>query len=173
MSVADHKDPASVADGQDLVVISATVKANVLGGRYKDLKLPVVTFENDVLDDMDMSAKKRGVDFGDVDDQHYVKLVNAPHPLAAGLSAGSVDLFKSEVGMGWGVPARGAITIATLQGAPDKAAVFAYEKGATMDHEAIAPARRVYLPVDYNAWSDLTATGMKLVDNALAWAVGT
>jgi hypothetical protein len=132
----------------------------------------VVSFENDVLDDMDMSAKRRGVDFGDLDDQHAVKLVNAPHPLAAGLAAGSVELFKRGVGLGWGVPARGATTIATLHGAPDKAAIFAYEKGATMDHEAIAPARRVYLPIDYNAWGDLTANGMKLVDTALAWALG-
>ncbi|HEY2926267.1 hypothetical protein [Piscinibacter sp.] len=173
VSVADHREPASAADGKDMVVISATVKANILGGRYKDVKVPVVSLENDVLDDMGMSAKRRGVDFGDVEDQHYVKLVNAPHPLAAGLPAGTVDLFKSAVGMGWGVPARGATTIATLHGAPDKATIFAYEKGATMDHEALAPARRVYLPIDYNAWSHLTPAGIKLVDNALAWALGT
>ena len=42
-----------------------------------------------------------------------------------------------------------------------------------MDHEVIAPARRVYLPIDYNAWGDLTAAGMKLVDISLAWAVAT
>lgn len=172
VAVADHEDPASMADGKDLVVISATVKANVIGGRYKDVKVPIVSLENDILDDLGMSAKRRGVDFGDVEDQHYVKLVNAPHPLAAGLAAGPVDLFKSDVGMGWGVPAAGATTIATLHGAPDRATIFAYEKGATMDHEMLAPGRRVYLPIDYNAWAELTPQGMKLVENALSWALG-
>jgi hypothetical protein len=170
VSLADHADAASAADGMDLVVISATVQANVLGGRYKDVQVPVVSFENDVLDDMGMAAKRRGVDFGDVEDQQRVKLVNAPHPMAAGLPAGTLELFQSAVGMGWGAPGRGATTIATLHGAPDKATVFAYEKGATMDHEMLAPARRVYLPVDYNAWQALTPSGLKLVDQALAWA---
>lgn len=171
VSVADMRDSASAAEGKDVVVISSTVKANVLGGRYRDVKAPIVSFENDVLDDMDMSAKRRGVDFGDVEDQHDVKLINAPHPLAAGLPAGSVKLFKQGVAMGWGVPAAGATTIATLHGAPDKATIFAYEKGATMDHEVLAPARRVYLPVDFNAWGDLTDNGIKLVNTALAWAL--
>ena len=172
VSVADMKDSPSAADGKDVVVISSTVKANVLGGRYADVKVPIVSFENDVLDDMNMSAKRRGVDFGDVEDQHYVKLVNVPHPLAAGLPAGSVELFKQGVGMGWGIPGAGATTIATLHGAPDKASIFAYEKGATMDHEVLAPARRVYLPIDYNAWGDLTGNGTKLVNAALAWSLG-
>ena len=172
VTVADHHEPATVAEGKDLVVISSTVKANVLGGRYRDARQPIVTLENDILDDLGMSAKRRGVDFGDVEDQHYVKVVNPPHPLAAGLPAGATDLFRSPVAMGWGIPGAGAITIATLHGAPDKATVFAYEKGATMDHEMTAPARRVYLPVDFNAWNVLTPNGQKLVDRALLWALG-
>jgi hypothetical protein len=172
VSVADQSDPPSMADGMDLVVISATVKASVLFGRYKDVNQPVVDFENDILDDMGMSAKRRGVDFGDVDDERVVTLINAPHPLAAGLPAGAIDLFQHGAGIGWGVPARGATTIATLHGAPDKAVIFAYDKGATMDHEIVAPARRVFLPVDYNAWSELTPQGVKLVDRALLWAMG-
>jgi hypothetical protein len=172
VSLADMGDPPSLAEGKDLVVISSTVKANVLGGRYRGIRQPIVSFENDILDDMDMSAKRRDVDFGDVEDQHDVELINAPHPLAAGLPAGAVELFKQGVGMGWGVPGPGATTIATLHGAPDKATIFAYDRGATMDHEAVAPARRVYLPIDYNAWADLTDSGIKLVDSALAWALG-
>jgi hypothetical protein len=45
--------------------------------------------------------------------------------------------------MSWGKPGLGATIIATLYGQPEKAAIFAYEKGATMDYEALAPARRV------------------------------
>lgn len=63
-----------------------------------------------VLDDMDMSAQRRGVNFSDVNDEQEVKLVNAPHAPSAGLPAGTIDLFKSEVGNGWGLPARGATT---------------------------------------------------------------
>lgn len=171
VSVADMTEPPSAAEGKDLVVISATVKANVLGGRYRAVKVPVVNFENDVLDDMDMSGKRRGVDFGDVEDHQHVKLINAPHPLAAGLPSGYVELFKRGAALGWGVPGPGATTIATPPGAPDKATIFAYEKGATMDHEVLAPARRVYLPIDYDAWTDLTDNGVKLVDSALDWVL--
>ena len=44
--------------------------------------------------------------------------------------------------MSRGKPGLGAITIATVYGQPDNAAIFAYEKGVTMDYETLAPARR-------------------------------
>lgn len=172
VTVADESEPASRAEGQDLVVIMATIRANRMLGRYKHVAVPVVNLENDILDDMGMTAKRRWVDFGEVEQQPDVELVNAPHPLAAGLPAGPVRIFKDEATVGFGLPGSGATVVATIPGQPDKAACFAYEKGATMDYDFTAPARRVYFPIDFDAFDRLSETGLKIFDATLFWAAG-
>jgi hypothetical protein len=172
VTVADESDPASRAEGQDLVVIMATIRANRLLGRFQHVTVPVVNLENDILDNMGMTAKRRWVDFGEVEQQRGVELVNAPHPLAAGLPAGPIRLFQEDATVGFGLPGAGAAVIATVAGQPDKAACFAYEKGATMDYDFTAPARRVYFPIDFDAFDRLSESGLKIFDATLFWAAG-
>ncbi len=74
--------------------------------------------------------------------------------------------------MSWGKPGLGAITIATVYGQPDKAAIFAYEKGATMDYETLAPARRVMFFLDNDTFTNLSPAGVALFDAAVDWAAG-
>lgn len=69
-----------------------------------------------------MTGLKNGTDYGTDDNQRFLWLVNATHPLVAGLAA---------------------VLIATLRGEPEKAAIFSYERGATMNGEFLAPARRI------------------------------
>lgn len=170
VTVADEAEPASRADGQDLVVIMATIRANRVLDRYRHVTVPVVNLENDILDNMGMTAKRRWVDFGEVAQQPGVELINAPHPLAAGLPAGPVRIFQEEATVGFGRPGTGAAVIATVAGQPDKAACFAYEKGATMDYDFTAPARRVYFPIDFDAFDRLSESGLKIFDATLCWA---
>lgn len=172
VTVADESEPASRAEGQDLVVIMATIRANRMLGRYKHVAVPVVNLENDILDNMGMTAKRRWLDFGEVEQQSGVDLVNAPHPLAAGLAAGPVRMFQDDATIGFGLPGTGAAVIATVAGQPDKAVCFAYEKGATMDYDFTAPARRVYFPIDFDAFDRLSESGLKIFDAALFWAAG-
>lgn len=73
--------------------------------------------------------------------------------------------------MSWGKPGLGASIIATLYGQPDKAAIFTYEKGATMDYETLAPARRVMFFLDNATFTNLSDTGLTLFDAAIDWAV--
>jgi len=80
VTVADEAEPASRAEGQDLVVIMATIRANRMLGRLLHVIVPVMNLENDILDDMRMTAKRRQVDFGEVEQQSAVELVKAPHP---------------------------------------------------------------------------------------------
>src|SRR5262249_59915450 len=89
-----------------------------------------------------MTGPTSDVDYGTVDGQTQLTIVNATHPLAAGLS-GTVGVAVDPIKMRWGLPGANAITIATAVGQPTRATVFACEQGVTMaDGTTLAPARR-------------------------------
>lgn len=172
VTFADETAPASTANGFNLVMISATVSAQHLLGKYADTKVPVLLWENDILDDMRYTGKYKGVDFGEVEKEHYLWMVNAPHPLSGGIPAGTAVAYSRDQPMGWGKPGLGASIIATMPGQPEKAVIFGYEKGATMDYDFIAPARRVLFFLNNNSFPYLTQTGLQLFDAAVKWATG-
>ena len=93
--------------------------------------------------------------------------------MAAGLPAGVVDVYEKQAPMNWGKPGLGATLIATLYGHPEKAAIFGYEQGATMDYESLAPARRVMFFLDNETFPNLSNAGLKLFDAAVDWAMGS
>jgi hypothetical protein len=133
--------------------------------------VPLITWEAYILDDLAMTGKTEDVDFGTDERERHLWLVNAPHPLAGGLSAGTHNVYQKNASMNWGKPGLGAAIIATLPGQPGRAGVFAYEKGATMDYESIAPARRVFVFLDNATFGLANEEGMALIDAALIWAV--
>lgn len=161
--------PDAVAD-VDCVILSSTVSAKSMKAGWRQLPVPIVTWENDYLDDLAMTGKRHDADFGEAARERYVWLVNAPHPAAAGLAPGVVNVYQKQAGMSWGKPGLGASTIATLYGQPDKAAVFTYEKGATMDYESVAPARRVMFFLGNATFTNLSAEGIRLFDATVDWA---
>lgn len=170
-------DGPKLATGQDLIVIAEFVGGSEVNSKYKNVPIPVVCMENDIFDDMNMTGKKIDVDYGEVMPgprasfvpARYMFIINPTHPLAAGLPPGILDFFNSKEHMNWGVPCRSAIVIATLPGYPDQSPIFAYEKGAMMDAEFIAPARRVAFPL--RTLTGLYPAGVALYDAALRWAV--
>lgn len=168
----DESSTPDAARDADLVVISSTVSSKNVRPGWRTLDKPLVTWENDLLDDFAMTGKRHDVDFGETGKERYLWLVNAPHPIAAGLPAGATNVYGKQAPMSWGKPGLGAITIATVYGQPDKAAIFAYEKGATMDYEALAPARRVMFFLDNDTFVNLSPAGVALFDAAVDWAAG-
>jgi hypothetical protein len=167
----EHAPPEAVA-GQHLIVISESVDALDVGGKYRSTPVPLITFENDLLGDLEMTGQKNGRDYGTDDDQRFIWVVNAPHPLAAGLAPGLQNVLTDEhFKMNWGRPCLGAVTIATLRGEPEKAAIFAYEQGATMAGEFLAPARRVSFFLWQDTFEGLRPEGLALFRAAALWAV--
>jgi hypothetical protein len=162
--------------GFDLVVMSSTVRSNQFTAnrpaiaRWRDMGVPLVTWENDLLDDLWMTGLRRDTDFGELETGHYIWLVRAPHPMAAGIPAGLGTWTEARTPAGWGKPGLGADIIMTWPGEPDKATLFGYEAGATMDHDHLAPARRVFIGMENNSFSRMTDTGHKLFDAAIRWA---
>jgi hypothetical protein len=86
------------------------------------------------------------------------------------LPAGVTNVYGKQAAMSWGKPGLGATIIATLYGQPEKAAIFAYEKGATMDYESLAPARRVMFFLNNDTFGNLSPAGASLFDAAVDWA---
>ena len=172
VTFADQKEPASVATGQDLVVVSSGVSAHVVEGKYKSLPIPLVTWEAYIQPHMGMTGKKEDTDFGTRDGKvRYLWMVNAPHPLSAGLPAGLLNVMQKGAPMNWGRPGPGAIVIATFPGELDKSPLYAYERGATMDGENLAPARRVMIFLDNVTFPLVNESGLKLFDAAIRWAL--
>lgn len=169
---ANEATPVDAVKGQDFVIISETVDAVDVGTKYRYVTVPLLTFENDLLGELGMTDLKNGRDYGTDDGQRFIWLVNAPHPLAAGLAAGIQNVLTDEhCKMNWGKPGLGAVTIATVRGEPEKAAIFAYEKGATMNGEFLAPARRVSFFLWQDTFDQLRPEGLALFKAAVLWAV--
>ncbi|AOW23364.1 hypothetical protein AVM11_17015 [Sphingomonas melonis TY] len=171
--LADQSADPLTAREAALVVISATVSAKSVKPGWRGLAVPLVTWENDLLDDLAMTGKRHDSDFGEAEKERYLWIVNAPQPMAAGLPAGIVDVYARQAPMSWGKPGLGATIIATIYGQPEKVAIFGYETGATMDYEALAPARRVMLFMGNDGFTNLSPDGLKLFDAAIDWAIGS
>ncbi|UUM27284.1 hypothetical protein NQU59_16740 [Acinetobacter colistiniresistens] len=155
----------------NLVIISSTVASKNLQSGWRQLPIPLMTWENDYLDDLAMTGKRIHTDFGEVEKERYLWLVNAPHPLSAQLSAGTHNVYKAQAPMSWGKPGLGATIIATIYGQPEKVAIWGYEKGATMDYESLAPAKRLMFFLNNDTFTNLSAEGLKLFDAAIQWSL--
>jgi hypothetical protein len=172
VATCDELADAKAARGKDLVVISESVNAYEIADKYTLVTIPVIVWENDVLDDMHMTGKRLRVDYGtQTKGATALQLFNAPDPLSAGLAAGTHEILRKPAPINWGRPGLGASIIATLPDQPDKVAIFAYEKGATMEYDYTAPARRVGLFPNRDYFENLTPEGLALFDAAFFWAV--
>jgi len=172
VTTCDEHADVKLAKGKDLVVVSESVNAYEIANKYTLLTIPVVVWENDIYDDMRMTGKRLRVDYGTYTKPVIsLQLFNAPHPLSAGLSAGVHEVLRKPAPINWGRPGLGATIIATLPDQPDKVAIFAYEKGATMEYDYTAPGRRVGFFANSNYFDNLTPDGEALFDAAFLWAV--
>ncbi|GBR09727.1 hypothetical protein HW511_01785 [Asaia siamensis] len=154
---------------EDMVVLSSTVSGKNVSPAWRFAPKPLLTWENDSLDDLAMTGKRHDVDFGETEKERYLWLVNAPHPMSGGLPPGIANVYAKQNPMSWGKPGLGATIIATVYGQPEKAAIFGYEKGATMNYESLAPARRTMVFLDNATFTALSPQGLCLFDSALLW----
>ena len=117
--VDDNAASAADANGKDLVVISSSVSTTALGNRLRDVTVPVVTWEEDIYDDMNMTSEK-----GSADGQIYIR-VTLGDPFY-------LPVFEGYNQIAWGKPSASAIVAATLAFDASKATMFGYERGAQM-----------------------------------------
>ncbi len=159
------------ATGKNLVLVSSTVDANVIGAMFKNVAVPFMSWEAWIFDDMNMTSTTSGTHFGQqTNNASNITISNPSHPLAAGLS-GTVTVYSTGQLLMWGVPNAQAIKIANVTNTATKATIFGYETGTTMFNGLIAPARRVGFFLNSNTASTLNTNGWNLFDASVCWAM--
>lgn len=188
---------ASAMHGVSLIVISSTADAHRLGARYADLAVPIFTWNTFDYPNLGMTGPELHRDFGVIDPvQHFAD----SFMILYGYGANTTSQISKAVGLkpqlfgalylepgqaGWGRPGPGATVIADYDGSSNMAAVFTYERDASMLQRRVAPARRVGFFLRDGNFHLLTAVsgppsrdpqlrdwaiGLKLFDAAIRWA---
>lgn len=156
------------ATGKALVVVSATVLSYSVADKFRNVTVPVMTWENQIYDDMGMTPTAFG-NYGTQGSQTQGSVIAPSSPLAGGFS-GTVALTSSSSSFSWGIP-NAAARVITLTSDSSKAIVFGYAAGEAMPG-LVAPARRVGFFLDETTATVLNSNGWALFDDAVEWAVG-
>ena len=198
VSTMKDTDNASAADGKDLIVISSTANAHVLQKKFTNVPKPVLTWNTYSYPEMYMTGPHLHTDYEVVDPtQFFARSYSILYAFGAGNKSEigeAVDLKPQLFGTlylqpgsaGWGRPVAGATVVANIEGDPTRAEIFAYEKGATMYNDFVAPARRVGFYMQSSNFHLLTAVngppandpdlrdwylGLRLFDACVRWAL--
>jgi len=165
---ADARGKTFVAISSTSLVRDVLKVPGELMTKFRSVAVPVLTWEPRLFYDLGMvPGAVHHTDWAATRNLSAVTIVNPTHALAAGLS-GRVALTTAPAQLSWGRPRADAIKIATLETSPEKAAVFAYDRGASMPG-LVAPARRVGLFLFDATALQLTPQGWALFDAAVRW----
>lgn len=168
------------AAGCAFVAVSSTARAEQLsatsmtgmGSLLRDLAVPLLVWEPRLFSDLGMVAgTAHTVDWAASFHPGRIEVVDAGHPLAAGLS-GAVEVASARSRLSWGRTAPGIRRIAVVEGLPERAALFAVDSGDVLDGGRPAPARRAALFLFETGVPRLTAEGWRLFDAAALWCAG-
>ena len=171
-TVSDVNPPA--AEGYDLVYLASDIKAKTVLASYRTTHVPVFTTKPWLLDFLGMTGYQPQKDYGEdtKEEQSFLWLVNAPSPIQAGFPNGMFMPVKKAIKTyNWGRPEPSAQVIAFLPGEPEKGFLFAYEKGVYMDHDFVAPGRRIFFGLAPDQFDLLVPDGLRLFDSCAAWAM--
>lgn len=187
----------SAAKGVSLIVLSSTANAHVLGDKFANTPVPIFTWDTFDYPNLGMTGSVLHRDFDVIDpEQHYADSFAVLYGFGANITSEisrAVGLRPELFGTlylepetaGWGRPGPGGTVIADFFGSRKYAAVFTYERDATLANGATAPARRVGFYLGNDDFHLLTAVygpaakdpnlrhwaiGLKLFDTALRWA---
>jgi hypothetical protein len=163
--LADDGD-ATVDDlkGKALLIIAESSISTMLGTKFRDVAVPVLSFDSTTNDNLAMTiAGGRGAP------ATTIQIMAPGHPLAAGLS-GTVNVTTVPGAMAIGQPAPAALRIATTTSDPTHPTIYAYRKGHMMMGLA-APARRVGWFATSDMITTFTPSAFSLFDAAMDWAL--
>jgi hypothetical protein len=169
--ITDGNANTASAAGKALIIVSATVASTKVTSKFRDVAVPVICMETNILGDMRMTGGGGG-DHGTNPNVTQISVIDTTaHPLAAGLS-GMVTVFTAGAQIEWGLPGPAAIRIATVTTDPTHAVIYGYDTGAMMVGGNPAPARRVGIFLDDSTGNGpLSPDGFKLLDAAVDWAL--
>ena len=159
---------AEDAAGKALVVITSSASTAGTSSKFRDVTVPVILLEPNLMGLMRMTADPATAHGATDRTETEVDLIDATHPLAAGLS-GAVRVYQNPWRLTWGIPASGAIRVATVVDDPTRTVIFAYPAGAPLV-TGTAPAKRVAFFLHDNPTANLTPQAESLLDAAIDWS---
>lgn len=189
-SVATPADQA----GKHLVIVSSTVgsgnaKTALVGAlpNLQTVNLPIICMEPGLGDEMGLNVNTIYGYFQGQDNVTTLSIATPAHPIAAGVGGGLQTVFTTSsqairwynavaLGPPYNIPASGApgaisIGLASLLGPDDFAQIAEVPAGAMLGYGQLAPALRLGFFVGNGAFTNLTAAGLQLFDNAVGYAI--
>jgi hypothetical protein len=170
------------AVGRDLIVISSSISTRAMAferiAQYRGSAAPILCLAVHTCDQLGMTVYLGAQSGQSPDNEDSITITGEGHPLAAGLPNGNVPIMIPRSGAKWILywmnPHDTAIRVAIMRDNPAQVAIFGFEKGFRLSNQQLAPARRVgftLMPTSYNGSYELNATGIKLLDAAIDWAL--
>ncbi len=173
VTIGASTGPASLATGQNVIVVSDSAGAGDFVPVFGTATVPMIVFGNSAFQTLGWTASSSGK--GTVDSTTSVTMLSTTTALASDLAAGSsftMILASQSTSLYWGSPGGNPIAVASIMGSASELIDFAYEAG-TATATGTAPARRVGLGWKTNAIQNLTIDGFKLFSAALDWTAGS
>ena len=164
--LADDDDASFDLSGVDLVLVSASVSSIKISDTFRDASIPVLSIELNIWDDMEMTSAQTSYE-----SQTQLDIVDAGHPMAAGLDVGLVTVTGSAEIFFSGTVGPNAEVVATIADQRNQqAAIFGYNASVEMLNGFTAPARRVGFFTNTDGPSTFDSNGWALFDAAVQWA---
>ncbi|MCS7460923.1 S-layer homology domain-containing protein [Paenibacillus doosanensis] len=167
--LASTKITAEAFEGYDLAYIGWSTNPKYVKKKLKSLPIPIIYSHSRTMGDADLSSVSENAN---ADMQTEISIVKPDHPLAAGLS-GDVQVHYEPYRLTYGVPSKDAIVVATVKGEPNKATIFAYEKGSKNIQGETVPARSAFFFTNLGTQMNDYATDefWKLFDAEALWVI--
>ena len=169
MTLSPATGPASLATGQNVVIVSSGVGSGDFVPVFKDVAVPMIVFGNSAYSNLGWIATSSGK--GSVNSTTLVSLADTTTPLVSDLMTGvgfKMILDSRSTSLYWGTPTAAAIRAVSIMGQSIQLVSFGYEKGAAL-MTGTAAARRVGFGVKTDSIQDLTIEGFKLLMAAIEW----
>lgn len=159
--VDDDEVKIEQAQDQNIILISSTCVPTRVKSTFRDVQTPVVIWENQLFDDMNMTGAKLNTDYGREDADAVIIPANS-HPAAGGLT-GKIVVYTKSDRVTWALPSENADIIAVSPTNAQRPVLFIYKKGDQMAGLA-APAARAGIFLQDNSAELLTVEGWRLLD---------
>jgi len=183
---AEGSEMLAAANAADLVILAESLLSATVGTKIVSTPTPVLSYEAFLPDEfglinpngerMDPGTPDQG-DYGAIDDQTAINIVNPKHPLAAGLS-GHVQVYRVPREMNWAEDlALSAEVVATLPDYPKAAVIYVIRRGAKLYDGTPNPGLRIQYFIENDNETGtvnlMTEDGYRLFDAAINYALTT
>ena len=166
---SSQHDPAQVAASHDLLLVSSSIQSLDPVVRYTQTATPLI-FWGPLLLEATQLVHRGGVRA----DQNDIRIVNAEHPITAGLPADRMLLVvrrPDTFSVAWPTNGPGVQVLAMHSFGGDYA-ILAAEAGAELANGQTAKARTVFLFWHHDTFHWITDSAARLFDRAVDWSLG-